>query len=106
MLNSTKEYIQQLLLTNDTAVGRALIALNERQTASERGMQVTVIANGVGFKPSDAFMGTSCARPYTRIGFLSPKQLSYWRAPAGKNSFRIGQYHRQLIEVAKEQINA
>ena len=41
-MTHTVETIRQLLLTNDRAVGRALVALNERQTLAEQAMGATI----------------------------------------------------------------
>ena len=98
----TKEFIIQLLNTNDKAVGRALIALNDRQTASEQASEVTINRNGEGFTPADARMGSSMAKFFARFGYLSPKQLAYWRKPNAKGVPRICKYATQLLEVAKQ----
>ena len=92
----TKDSIQALLMSNDKAVGRALAVLLRNQTSDEVAGQSTYRANGCGFKPCHARMGTSLAQFFNRNGYLSPKQLSYAR---GK--MNISQYHRQLIEAAK-----
>ncbi len=100
MATLTKEYIQNLLMTNDHAVGRALIVLNERQTSSEQNCQTTISNNGVGFRPCDARMGTSMAQFYAKYNRLSERQLAYWRKPQAKG-VRIAMYWRQLIEIAE-----
>ena len=100
MLN--KESIVQLLKTNDKAVARALLVLNERQTSDEQASENTRYLNGCGFRPCHARMGTSMAKFYQRNGYLSPKQLAYWRAHDKSGSMRIGIYHKQLLEVAQE----
>ena len=50
----TKSEIATLLMTNDKAIGRALIALNDRQTVSEQAAQATLFDNGIGFSGADA----------------------------------------------------
>jgi hypothetical protein len=85
----SKEYIVNLLKVNDVAVGRALVALNQFQTATERNAETTINDNGVGFTPADARMGTSMSNFYTRTGYLSPKQLAYWRKPNRRGTPRI-----------------
>ena len=98
----TKAEIIELLKTNDKAVARALVVLNERQTATERSAESTINDNGVGFTPADARMGTSMAQFYTKFGRLSEKQLAYWRKPNAKGVPRICKYAGQLLEIALE----
>ena len=98
----TKASIVRLLETNDTAVGRALVALNKRQTVDEQYSETTKHNNGRGFRSCDARMGTSMAMFYTRNGYLSPKQLAYWRKPQSNGVMRIAVYANQLLIVAKE----
>ena len=107
MTQISKEAIQALLLRNDdigmNAVGRALVALNRRQTSVERSIQATTVHNAQGFTPSDARIGTSMAEFYAKAGKLTPKQVAYWqesRTPSGRP--RIVKYWKQLIEVANE----
>lgn len=96
----TKDDIIKLLNTNDKAIGRAPVVLTERQTESERNMQATVNANGVGFTPADAYMGTSMGNYYAKFGKLSEKQLAYWKKPNAKGVPRINKYAKQLLEHA------
>lgn len=96
-----KAQIVNLLLTNDRAVGRALLALNARQTADERASESTRHQNGMGFRSCDARVGTSMAEFFSRTGFLTPKQIAYWRKPQRNGAPRITVYAGQLLEVAK-----
>ena len=98
----TVESIRQLLRTNDRAVGRALLALNARQTADEQQAEATKYHNEQGFKPCHAKRGTGMAQFYAKTGFLTPRQLAWWRAvtPSGKS--RIEVYAAQLLRVAEE----
>jgi hypothetical protein len=96
----SKEQIISLLATNDKAVARALVALNDRQTADEQQNQSTRLDNGMGFKPCHARMGTSMAEFFQKNGYLSPKQIAYWRKVDANGSMRIGCYWKQLMEVA------
>jgi hypothetical protein len=102
----TKAEIIELLKTNDRAVARALVVLNERQTATERSAESTINDNGVGFTPADARMGTSMAQFYTRFGRLSEKQLAYWRKPNVRGVPRICKYAGQLLEIAQQKAQA
>lgn len=97
----SKESIIQLLKTNDTAVARALVALNKRQTNDEQQAQDTRYNNGRGFRPCHARMGTSMAQYYIKWGRLSEKQIAYWRKPMRDGKMRIEIYAGQLLEVAK-----
>lgn len=53
----TPEQVKSLLLTNDRAVERAILALHARQTESERAAGRTVESNGEGFNAFDAESG-------------------------------------------------
>lgn len=96
----TKENIVNLLKTNDKAIGRALVVLKNRQTYDEQSAQTTKHHNNKGFRPCHARMGTSMANFFEKNGYLSPKQIAYWRVE-GKEGMRIGIYSRQLIEEAE-----
>ena len=98
----TREYITHLLRTNDKAVGRALVALNKRQTQDEQVSEQTRHLNLRGFMPMHAKKGTGMAQFFARTGFLTPKQVAYWRhiTPSGKA--RIEKYVGQLLKVAEE----
>lgn len=98
----TKESIVRLLETNDKAVARALVVLNNRQTFDEQSSENTKYLNGRGFRPCHARMGTSMANFYTKFGHLTPKQVSYWRHRDATGSMRIGIYWAQLIEEANQ----
>lgn len=102
MSKLTKESINQLLAENDKAVARALVVLHNRQVADEQAHHLTKYNNGVGFTPADAYMGTSMATFYQKRGFLSPKQIGYWRKRGKNGTMRIGKYWRQLIDAAEE----
>lgn len=99
-MNLTSNDIIKLLETNDKAVGRALVVLNERQTADEQTSESTKHHNGRGFRPCHARMGTSMAKFFEARGYLTAKQVAYWRQQ-GKEGMRIGIYHKQLLEAAQ-----
>ena len=98
----TVESIRELLRTNDRAVGRALLALNARQTADEQQQEVTKYHNEQGFKPCHAKRGTGMAQFYAKAGFLTPKQLAWWRAVTPSSKSRIEVYAAQLLKVAEQ----
>jgi hypothetical protein len=100
-LKFSKEYIENLLATNDKAVIRALLALNERQTKDEKESETTFYKNGRGFRPCHAHRGTSMAKFFNERGFLTQKQIDYWRIPSKKTGKpRISIYAGQLAEIA------
>lgn len=96
-----KQYIVNLLQSNDKAIARALVVLNQRQTRSEQICESTSEHNGVGFTPADARMGTSMANFYEKRGYLTEKQLAYWKKPNKNGVWRICKYAGQLLNVAK-----
>ena len=97
----TKAQICNLLERNDKAIARALVVLNDNQTVNEQRSESTIIRNGEGFRPCHARMGTSMARFFIRNGYLSPKQLAYWRVKDKNGDMRLGIYWRQLAEAAE-----
>lgn len=97
----TKDEIVKLLESNDKAVARALVVINNNQTATEQRSETTINRNGEGFRPCHARMGTSMAEFYQKRGFLSPKQIAYWRVKDKSGSMRIAIYWRQLAEAAE-----
>jgi hypothetical protein len=97
----SKASIVELLRTNDKAIARALVALNDRQTLDEQATEDVRYRNGMGFRPCHARMGTSMAKFFTARGYLSPKQIAYWRKPSAKGGMRIEIYAGQLLLVAE-----
>ena len=102
MSNLTREGIVELLKTSDRAVARALVVLNERQTADEQAQEETKYRNGRGFRPCHSRMGSSMAKFYAARGFLTSKQTNYWRMKDRKGKMRIEIYSGQLLEVAEQ----
>src|SRR5690606_30577228 len=100
---TTKAEIVEMLMTRNAALARALVVLNNRQTADEQRSEETKHANQRGFNAAHAKRGTSMANFFLRTGFLTPKQMAWWRAPAradGKTA-RIAIYAGQLLEEAQ-----
>ncbi len=102
----TVEQIIALLETNDRAVGRALVVLRNRQTADEQISESTKHHNNRGFRPCHARMGTSMANFFERAGYLTPKQVAYWRVKEKTGKMRIAIYWRQLMEEAERKAAA
>lgn len=102
----TKEAITHLLATNDKAVARALLVVYANQTSDEQRSEETKYHNGEGFRPCHARIGTSMAEFYAARGYLSPKQIAYWRKADRKGNMRIAIYWRQLAEAAERKAAA
>lgn len=98
---TNKAQIIELLKTRDVAVARALVVLNERQTADEQVQETVKYHNGMGFRPCHARMGTSMANFYTKFGRLSEKQVAYWRKLDKTGKMRIEIYAGQLLLIAE-----
>lgn len=98
MTNWNKDRIVELLATNDKAVGRALLRLLQNQTCDEQIAQDVKYRNNQGFRPCHARMGTSMAEFFREKGYLSPKQVAYWRVRDKKGNMRIGIYANQLLK--------
>ena len=98
----SKEAIVNLLATNDKAVARALVVLNNNQTLDEQESEATTNLNGKGFRPCHARMGTSMANFFTKNGFLTKKQVDYWRKCDKNGNMKIAIYWKQLIVAATE----
>jgi hypothetical protein len=97
----TKEVIVSLLETNDRAIGRALLVLLSNQTATEVALETTNVNNGKGFTGFEGKIGTSMAKFYQKHGYLSPKQIAYWRKRDRRGHMRIGKYWKQLLVAAE-----
>jgi len=102
MTSLTGTDIVNLLATKDQAIIRALLVLHERQTSDEQIGDTTRHLNGRGFRPCHARMGSSMAKFYQRNGYLSPKQIAYWRAKDKRGGMRIAIYWRQLLAAAHQ----
>lgn len=98
----TKESIVALLKTRDLAVARALVALKNRQTADEQVTENTTHRNGMGFRPCHAFMGTEMANFFEKKGYLTQKQINYWRHLDKNGKMRIEIYAGQLLKIANK----
>jgi len=102
----TKAYIVELLKTRDLAVAKALVALTARQTEDEQMQENVKYRNGMGFRPCHARMGTSMSNFFKATGYLSPKQIAYWRHLERTGQMRIEIYANQLLTVAQERAAA
>ncbi len=89
----TKEGIKQMLLTNDKAVVRGILALYEKQTQDEKNSQATIYTNNVGFNGSDSKFLSSLAEWYKKTNMLTPKQIAFGRK-------KLLKYAGQLANIA------
>lgn len=103
----TKDSLQQMLTTAEAdrqmhLVGRALVALLNRQTASEQQANATEQHNGVGFAGCDAKSGSLTAKTYLKYGRLEKWQIDKWMRPGRGGYARLCKYHAQLNQIAEE----
>jgi len=91
----TRESIRILLLHNDKAVLRSVLAIYARQTQSEKAVAGTLEANGRGFGAGD---GTYFSKIAKRIQAQEP--LPSWELY--KIRHRMLKYAGQLLQVALE----
>jgi len=85
--------IEKLLLTSDSAVERAIVAIYDRQTRDEKATSDTRHRNNVGFRANHASKGSYYARWINGGRKLTGHHL--------QNARRIVlQYKRQLTEIA------
>lgn len=100
----TKKSIEDLFenpKTQKRAVEKAIFYLYKMQTTDEQDKLETRHHNGVGFNSADGFMGTSMGKFYSRRGYLTPKQISYWTRREKSGKMRIQKYSSQLLAEAK-----
>ena len=76
-------------------VGRALVAIFNRQTLEEKISDHNCKINGIGFTGCDARSGSITAKYY-----LKHKSLQDWQLERWLEKDRICRYHRQLNEIA------
>lgn len=86
-------------------IGRACVALYNRQTTDEQNALFTKNKNGMGFTAFDAKVGSLTAIYFQQYGTLLPWHVEYWTkiTPAGYP--KIARYARQLNEVAMDKMN-
>lgn len=80
-------------------VGRALVALFNRQTESEKNVNDTQVWNSVGFSSSDAKSGSLTAKYYLKHRCLLDWQVAKWTQEF-RGRPRLCKYVRQLNEIA------
>lgn len=97
MLNSSRE-------KRIAVIGRALVALFNRQVEDEKQSNDTRHLNCQGFAPCDAYSGTLTAKYYLKHRTLLDWQIEKWMAPTATGFPKIAKYSRQLNEVANEKL--
>lgn len=103
----TRDSLQEMVNREDrkyveTVIGRALWAIFQRQTESERKTNDAKVLNNIGFSGADARRGSLTAKYWKKHGNLQDWQLEYWREPLKNGYSRICKYARQLNEIALE----
>jgi hypothetical protein len=102
----TRQSLRILVASDDRAfvtrvVGRALVAIFQRQTADEKSSNSTRLNNTVGFSGADARTGTLSAKFFIKNGTLQDWALDRWLKVGDTGYPRICKYARQLNEIAE-----
>ena len=100
----TKDSIIKMLMDpspkGSRAIMKAVYAIYKYQTAREVNAENTLEDNGVGFSGAHGEIGTSMGKFFEKRGFLTPKQVAYWRKPMRSGRARITMYAGQLAKIA------
>lgn len=101
----TKDSLQRMLTDAEDPkraqiIGRALVVLFERQTASEKAAATTDENNNIGFAGCDAKSGTLTAKYFLKHKTLADWQIEKWMKLSSSGYFRICKYAKQLNEAA------
>ena len=84
-------------------VGKALVAIFNRQTEAEKNSNDTRDANNIGFSGADGYQGCMSAKYFLKHGTLQDWVMDKWLKPTGKTGYpRIAKYWKQLNEIANE----
>ncbi len=81
-------------------VGRACVALFNRQTEAEQARNDTEVLNDEGFSGSDARQGSLTAKYYLKHKRLEAWQVEQW-TKEWRGRPRLAKYWKQLNEVAQ-----
>ena len=95
--NQWKEYLQNLVKTNDKALYRSIILISENQTPEEIRGHISIENNNKGFGKVDAAFLTGMANKIQVGGKLTPKELAICRN-------KMPKYWRQLYLISKEKM--
>lgn len=96
----TRESLILMIQTSPTKrqkhiVGRALVAIFNKQTDEEKNINSTKENNGIGFAGCDARTGSITAKYY-----LKHKTIEDWQLEKWLTNDRIIKYHKQLNAIA------
>lgn len=91
----TVEQIKAMIIENDKAVLRGVLAIYDRQTADEQSADTTSHNNGIGFNGVDAPIMSSFAKFILKYNRLSEKQMAIARK-------KMVKYCGQLTRIANE----
>lgn len=105
----TRESLQAMLDKDDEkyvtlVVGRALVALFQNQTESEKAGNTTDIDNGIGFSGADARSGTLTAKTFLKRKTLESWQVERWTKPSKNGYARLTKYAKQLNTIAERKL--
>lgn len=92
----TTDEIRELILTNNVAMMRGLIAIYNRQTEDEKSAECTTHNNGRGFNGADAKILTSIVKFYFERHYISDKQKAIVRK-------KLMKYVGQLTKIANKE---
>lgn len=103
----SKDYMMNFLSTKDKEkvmhfVGRALVALFNRQIESEKVANNSRVENNRGFSKPDARNGSMTAKAYLKNGKLEDWQVNLWIEKSFRGRPRLLKYSDQLNEIAIE----
>lgn len=86
----------------EAVIGRALVAIFNRQTETEKKVNTTNQHNMIGFTGVDALSGSITAKYYIKHKKLLQWQIDRWLKQNKNGVPRIAKYHKQLNEIANE----
>ena len=102
----TKHSLEQMLSVasnekKQQIIGRACVAIFQKQTSAEKTTNSTNTDNGVGFTSSDAHTGSLTAKYFMKHNSLQDWQVNMWMKLNSKGTFRISKYWKQLNDAAE-----
>lgn len=99
----TKDYLKLKVAENPVlTIGKALVAIYERQTNDEKSALSTTHKNDIGFSAAHARIGSIGAKEFKNNKRLPTWVLKVWEHKDRKGYPRICKYAKQLNEIANE----
>lgn len=95
--NEWKQYIQNLLRTNDEALLRSVVVIFESQTLEEVYSYKSLENNGVGFNKFDAEFLTGIAHKIKLRKRITDEEMHILRT-------KMPKYWKQLMNISKENV--